>query len=152
MPGSGKSTVGKILAKLYSRPFIDTDALIEERAGKTISKIFEEDGEASFRALEHDIIKEISAKNCSVISTGGGAVLNPKNISALRENGKIYFLDRPLSALVPTADRPLALSAEEIKKRYEERYDIYISVADVRIDADCEVDAVVGKIKRSFGE
>ncbi|MBE6644103.1 MAG: shikimate dehydrogenase [Ruminococcaceae bacterium] len=151
MPGSGKSTVGKILAKLYERPFIDTDALIEERAGKTISKIFEEWGESSFRALEHEIIKEAAAKNCSVISTGGGAVLNPNNISALRENGKVYFIDRPLSALVPTPDRPLALSAEEIKKRYEERYGIYVSAADERIDADCEVDSVVEKIKRSFG-
>lgn len=150
MPASGKSTVGKRLANIYNRTFIDTDLLIEERTGRKISKIFEEDGESFFRSLENEIIKEVSAKTEAVIATGGGAVLNRDNIFNLKKNGKIYFIDRPLSALVPTSDRPLALSHEEIRKRFEERYDIYLSSADEVVNADSSVEDTVEKIKRSF--
>lgn len=151
MPGSGKSTVGKRLAELYGRKFIDTDLLIEERAGKKITEIFKECAEAGFRRLESEIIKETASENGAVIATGGGAVLNRLNVDLLRENGKIFFIDRPLGSLLPTPDRPLALTAEQIRKRYEERYGIYLSSADEKIDADTTVDSVVKEIERIFG-
>lgn len=126
MPGSGKTTIGKELAKRLDREFIDTDDIIKERFGD-ISEIFKVKGEGYFRKLERDVILETAAKCGTVIATGGGAVLCSENVFRLRQNGKIYFLDRPLEQIIPTSDRPLALDREAIKKRYDERYDTYLA-------------------------
>lgn len=150
MPASGKTTVGKILSEKYDRELIDTDSLIEKRAGKSVSDIFKENGEAEFRRLESEIIDEVSAKTGVIISTGGGAVLNGSNVTSLRKNGKLYFIDRPLESLLPTSDRPLASTREDIEKRYAERYNIYTSAADARILADCDAECVADKIERNF--
>ena len=152
MPASGKTTVGRILAKKYGRELIDTDSLIEKRAGKSISEIFKENGESEFRRLESETINEISAKTGVIISTGGGAVLNECNVTSLRKNGKLFFIDRPLECLLPTSDRPLASTSEDIKKRYAERYNIYTSCADVRVLADCDAECVADKIERNFDQ
>ncbi len=150
MPASGKSTVGAILTQIYGRRLVDTDALIVEKAGKTIPEIFSKDGEAVFRDLESEVIREISAMTGVIIATGGGAVLRPKNIRELRKNGRIYFIDRPLNNLIPTEDRPLSSTREAIEKRYNERYDIYRLSADERIDASGDAMSVAEAIKRSF--
>ncbi len=151
MPASGKSTVGKILAEELSREFIDTDALIEERSGMAISDIFKNYGEEHFRTLEAEVIRDASAQTGIIIATGGGTVLKEENISALKKNGRIYFIDRPLGALVPTEDRPLALTREAIEKRYNERYSTYKSTADKIISAECDAQCVAEKIKGDFG-
>lgn len=130
MPGSGKTTVGKILAERLGREFSDTDDIIVKKIGMPIAEYFERFGEPEFRRLESEVIKELSKTGGKVIATGGGAVLDPKNIDALKANGRVIFLDRPLEKLVPTADRPLANSAEVIKKRYDERYAKYCGAAD----------------------
>lgn len=150
MPASGKSTVGAIISERLGRTFIDTDELIVKKAGKPITEIFDEGGEALFREIECEVIKEVSASTSAVIATGGGAVLRQENIDALRENGRIYFIDRPLEALVPTSDRPTASNAESIKKRYAERYGIYTSTADKIISADCDADKVAELIIGDF--
>ena len=152
MPGAGKTTVGKILKRKLSRELIDTDTLIVEVAGKEISSIFAEDGEAAFRDIESDVICDVSKKSAVIISTGGGAILRDKNIRELRKNGKIYFIDRPLKALLPTKDRPLAQSRADIERRYAERYDRYLAVSDERIDADTTPEGVAERILRSFSE
>ena len=145
MPGSGKTTVGKILAQITNRVFVDTDRMIVEEYGE-ISKIFETKGETAFRDMETEAVKKAS-QNCGcIISTGGGAVLREKNIDALKSNGKVFFIDRPLENLIPTEDRPLAKDVEAIKKRYSERYEIYKATADVIIDADCDAKSVSQKI------
>lgn len=150
MPGSGKSTVGKIIAKKLKRDFIDTDEVIEKSYGKKISEIFSEIGESGFRAIESEAIREVS-KSCSlVIASGGGAVLKEENIKSFSKNGKIFFIDRPLNALIPTADRPLSSSKESIEKRYNERYEIYKRTADVHIDADSTADTVSNIIIEDF--
>ena len=131
MPGSGKSTVGALLCDRLQMPLIDTDACIVKRSGMAIPDIFATYGEAYFRRLESEVIAEVAQKSGCVIATGGGAVLNPQNVHALRKNGRIFFLDRPLKDLLPTEDRPLANSADAIRKRYEERYEIYCASADV---------------------
>lgn len=152
MPASGKTTVGKILAGRLRRQLIDTDDLITLRAKKPISRIFEDDGEKYFRALESEVIKECSSMTGVVIATGGGAVLSKNNVSALRENGRLYFLDRPLEELMPTSDRPLASTREAIQKRYKERYEIYRASADEIIDTGCNVKETADKIERIFSE
>ena len=150
MPASGKSTVGKILARLYSRELVDTDTLIEKMTKKSIPEIFKTEGEEKFREYEREAVKEASAKTGVIIATGGGAVLCKENIENLKKNGRIYFIDRPLEALVPTDDRPLSSDKEAIKKRYEERYSIYCSTADIKIGADCDAMSVAEKIKEDF--
>ncbi|MBR6603938.1 MAG: shikimate dehydrogenase [Clostridia bacterium] len=137
MPGSGKSTVGALLAKELGKPFIDTDSLIVEQTGTEISEIFAHQGEKVFRDIEEEIIREkVLSISGAVIATGGGAILRENNVRALKQNGKLYFLDRPLMDLMPTDDRPLASTAEDIKKRYDERYELYKTVSDIRIDCD----------------
>ncbi len=151
MPGSGKSTVGELLSKKMQRPFFDMDALIVEAAGKPISQIFAEDGEAAFRDLETRVLKDtLAQKNGLVIATGGGAVLRRENVDAMRRNGRIYFLDRPLQELLPTADRPLASDVQSIRKRYEERYEIYCASADHRIAVDGDAYSVADVIGKDF--
>ena len=146
MPSSGKTTVGNILREKLGRTLIDTDEVIVKNAGVSIPELFKEHGEAYFRNLESEAVKSTSDKTCSVIATGGGAVLRYENIRALMENGRIFFIDRPLSKLIPTGDRPLSSTVEAVKKRYSERYEIYKSSCDVVIDADCTPDEVAEKI------
>ena len=109
-------------------------------------------GEKKFRELESEAIKEVASVNRAVIATGGGAILKKENVSALRENGRIYFIDRPLSALIPTDDRPLSKTKEAIVERYNERYEIYCSSADVRVDASCDAAGVAEKINGDFNK
>ena len=151
MPGCGKSTVGKILAERLKMELFDLDAAIVRDAGKSIPEIFDEIGEKGFRALETKVLKEQAASRGNLIlATGGGAILREENVDAMRRNGKLYFLDRPICDLLPTEDRPLASSAEAIKKRYEERYDRYCTVADVRVDVKGSPDEVADLIERNW--
>lgn len=133
MPSSGKSTIGKALAAAMGREFFDSDEEIVREAGKPIPQIFAEEGEAAFRDLESRVIRDLGEKESIVLATGGGAVLREQNVDLLRGNGRIFFLDAPLETLVSTADRPLSSTPEDLRKRYEERYDIYRATADVRI-------------------
>ena len=130
MPGSGKSAVGKILAERTGLSFADTDQLITEKAGKTIPDLFRENGEPFFRDLESAVIRERSKQGGQVISTGGGAVLRPENVTALRQNGRLFWLNRDPDALVPTGDRPLADTADKMKRLWLEREPVYRAAAD----------------------
>ena len=150
MPGSGKTTVGKLLAQTLGRPYWDTDELITEKTGLTPAQIIEKEGEKAFRAVESQVIEAVSEQTGAVIATGGGAVLAPENVELLRQNGRLYFLDRPLAQLLPTADRPLSSSKEAMEKRYAERYPIYRAAADAVISNDGSAEMAAQQIKRSF--
>ena len=115
-----------------------------------IPEIFSTYGEKRFREIESEVINEVSARTGAIIATGGGAPLKRENVDALSQNGKIYFIDRPLEKLIPTDDRPLSSTREAVEKRYAERYDIYVSSSDVKIDASSEADAVADKILEDF--
>ena len=130
MPGSGKSTVGRILAGRTGRPLADTDQLVTEKAGKPIPDIFRENGEPAFRDLESSVIRDLAKTGGQIISTGGGAVLRPENVTALRQNGRLFWLDRDPGALVPTDDRPLADTEEKMKQLYLAREPVYRAAAD----------------------
>ena len=150
MPGSGKTTIGRVLSRWLGRQLFDSDALIVEKAGMQIKEIFEKYGEKYFRDLESEVIAEISARSGVIISTGGGAVLRNENVRRLRRNGRIYFLDRPIDDIRPTADRPLASEKEAIRKRYEERYSIYTSVCDCHITQFESVEKTADAVKGDF--
>lgn len=133
MPGSGKSTVGELLAKKLDRPFRDTDREIVARAGKPIPEIFRNEGETSFRDLETAVIADLSRTGGAVIATGGGAILRRENLDALRQNGALVHLDRPLDDLLPTADRPLADDLAKLRALCETRDPLYRRAADLTV-------------------
>ena len=130
MPGSGKSTVGKCL-NIEGFEFVDTDEECEKRCGCSIKELIQEKGEAYFRALETEVIREVSSMNCCIISTGGGAVLKEENVRALKRNGKLYFLNADLSRLQATDSRPLSDTQEKLARLYTERMSLYTETADV---------------------
>lgn len=150
MPSSGKTTLGKLTAQQLGKNFIDTDDEIVKKIGMPISDFFKKYGEQKFREEESKVIAEVSKVSGLVIATGGGAILNNRNIDLLRENGLLIFIDRPLSDLITTNDRPLSSNKDDLIKRYNERYDIYKSVADAKIDAVSDIDTNTSKIKEVF--
>lgn len=133
MPGSGKTTVGKVLAKRLGRTLVDTDKVIVQEQGKPIPEIFEEIGEEGFRNLETDVIRRVSKENGCIIATGGGAVLREENVEALKSNGAVIFLDRNIHAIIPTKTRPLSDSPDKLKKLFHVRYPVYKKAADIHI-------------------
>ena len=157
MMGSGKTTVGQILAKQLDYRFFDTDVLIERVAGKTINEIFATDGEDFFRDLESKILEELSPCTRSAIATGGGIVLRQQNWSHLKQ-GLIVWLDVPVEVLVSrlTEDktRPLLKTDDltlKLTKLLEERHSRYAE-ADLRIPITANqtpediVDQIIAKI------
>ncbi len=151
MPGSGKSTVGKALADVLNRPFIDTDAMIVERAGKEISEIFAEIGNDGFRKLEAEAVAAAANENSgAVIATGGGAILRDDNVRALKRTGRIYFLNRPLECIIPTEDRPLSRDREALEARFLERYPRYLATCDREIKTDEILEHTISAIKEDF--
>ncbi len=132
MPGSGKSTVGKLL-DIDGFSFVDTDEEIEKRCGCSIKELISREGEKYFRDLETEVINDISSKGCQIISTGGGAVLREENVNHLKRNGKLFFINANPCRLTPTDSRPLSDTADKLKKLYEERIDIYTATADVTV-------------------
>jgi len=129
MPGCGKSTVGAYLAGRAGRELVDIDREIERRAGMACGEIITQKGEAYFRALESEITKETGAKTGLVIATGGGTVLKPENIFALRQNGRLLWIQRDATRLA-TYGRPLSQSLLELEQA---RTPIYQGIADAVI-------------------
>ena len=147
MPGSGKSTVGKLLAERLGRSFLDTDELLVQRAGKTPAELIRAEGEPAFRDLESAVIREEAAPMTGcIIATGGGAILRDENIKELKRNGRIWFLDRPLEEIVPTDDRPLSGNRAQLEARYRERYPRYCATADRIISPASVLEQVVKEI------
>lgn len=152
--GTGKSTVGRIIARRLGLPFVDADAEVEARAGKSIRAIFEDDGEGVFRNLEEQVLADLTAGPPAVLATGGGAVLRESSRRRLRQFGWIVWLTaRPetLAARIQSnpqgvVDRP-ALTAHgtlaEIAAILEARTPIYQAVADATVDTEGRTPAEV---------
>lgn len=151
MPGAGKTTVGTLAAKALGRPFFDADAAIEERAGKPIPRIFAEEGEAAFRALETEVLAELGKRSGAVIATGGGAVLLQRNLPLLRQNGRILRLRRPLERL-PLEGRPLSASPERLREMERERESFYAAAADITLDNTGAAADTAAAVVRAFLE
>lgn len=150
MPGSGKSTIGNLLAKHLERTFVDTDALIVEKEKREISDIFKTNGEKYFRNVEKEVIASLASAKNSIISTGGGAILNEENVKNLMANGTVFFLDRDPEDLIPTDDRPLADKKEKIMKLYEERLPRYNSSCDVKIKVDNGIEETENEVLNAY--
>lgn len=138
--GSGKTTLGEGLADHFGMELIDTDKEIVKRENRSITDIFETDGEPYFRRLETELIKELSQKDNLIISLGGGLAANKVNHPYLKAAGKVILLDCgievTLKRIMGDASRPLTKNGEEdIIKRYNFRKPIYEAVADIIIDS-----------------
>ncbi len=148
MPGCGKTTIGKLLAKELSRTHVDIDDEITKKFGLSPKEIIEKQGEERFRQCETEVIKEISCQNSLVISTGGGVVTKTRNKFYLKQNGLIFFLDRETKNL-ETTGRPLS-NADGVQKLYEQRYPKYIDFSDFVVQKNEQAEKRVEQIITRF--
>lgn len=156
--GSGKTAVGKQLARLLDRPFIDSDHEIELRSGADIPRIFEEVGEAGFRAREREVIAELIARNGIVLATGGGAVLDARNRHDLAAHGWVVYLETSVSQQVEraarTRHRPLLQGVDATARLAELmriREPLYREIADLTLSTNHRrVQAVAERIAEEY--
>ena len=146
MPSCGKTTIGNHLKEQLKLPLVDTDEQVVKRIGMEIAEYAALCGETAFRDVESAVVAEVAAGSGTIIATGGGAILREENVRALKHNGIVIFIDRPLELLTATPDRPFSADPEALKKRFEERYDIYCYVADLQIDGSGSVEEVAKQI------
>ncbi len=139
--GAGKTTIGTLLAKAMGREFLDSDAVLQERTGVTVSDIFEHEGESGFRRREREVIADLVQRENIVLATGGGAVLDADNRRLLASRGTVIYLRVPLDAQLQhlRADRTRPLlqdgDPEEILKRLSvERDPLYRELSDYQVD------------------
>ena len=150
MPSSGKTTIGKALAARMGKRFADTDELIVGTTGKSIPEIFEKEGEKVFREIEKKVICDIAVNDGTVIATGGGVILDEKNVLALKRNGVIVYLDRKIDNLIATDSRPLSSNVDDLKKLYAKRKPLYEKYAEITIDDNDDVATVVRRAEEAL--
>lgn len=158
--GTGKTTAGKLLAERIGWSFVDTDVLIVQRAQKTIKEIFAAEGEAGFRDRESAVITDVCARNNTVISAGGGAILRPQNVAAMKNAGPVVWLQADADTLwqrisadaATTANRPNLTAAggvAEIKELLAKRTPLYAAAANHTLDvATLSVEEVVAALMK----
>lgn len=137
MPGSGKTTVGLLLARQLGRRLLDTDAMVAAAEGRPIPALFSNQGESYFRDAETSAAKRAAAETNTVIATGGGMVLRPENMTELGRTGIVCFLDRPPELLTQTdhSGRPLiGADADRIFALYRQRIGLYRTYAQITVD------------------
>jgi shikimate kinase len=139
--GAGKTSIGKALARRLDMKFIETDSLIEKKAGRSITEIFNEDGEPAFRRLEMEVVRDIAEEKNAVVACGGGIILNKINMDRLRQNAVIVYLEiKPeiiLSRLLNSGDNRPLLNTPDREQRIREllhrRQPLYEREADIKI-------------------
>lgn len=150
MPGCGKTTIGRALAKKLGRPLADVDERIIEKAGCSIPEIFAKEGEEGFRVREHRALAEIAKQSGLIISAGGGIVTRPENRDPMEENSVVVWLRRDLHKL-PTDGRPVSQSVP-LDELYRRRAPLYEAAAQVTVDNNGTVDETVDEIIRRVME
>ena len=149
MPGCGKTSVGMALAEALNRPFVDTDAMIVEAAGRPIPEIFATDGEEVFRALETEAVKAAGMMSGVVIATGGGVVTRERNYAPLSQNGRIVFIRRNVEEL-PIDGRPISQATPKAEL-YAKRLPLYKAFADVEVENNGKLTDTVEAILKVLG-
>lgn len=155
MPGSGKSTVGKILSKMLCMPLVDTDALVEQTAGKTIPELFAQGGESAFRDRETAAARQAATLDNTVIATGGGIILRPENMAALAATSLVFFRDRDLEDIVGEdhMGRPLVgKDPDKLRILYTQRIDLYRKYAQYTISDTKTAEEAAARIAALYRE
>lgn len=150
MSGCGKTTLGRLAAEKLGETFVDTDAAAVAKIGMPISEYFAKNGEAAFREIETEILKEYSLQNGLVISTGGGVVKNPDNIRLLKQNGRIIWLKRPAGLLESGNGRPLAPDAKSAARLYQERLPLYTAAAEAVVENDASLETALSRLLAAY--
>lgn len=150
LPGSGKTTLGELLAKKMGLNFIDLDDYIEEKSKMTIPQIFENFGEDEFRKLENKALQECFNMTNTVIATGGGIVVNPINRDLLKQSNNVIYINRPCKDIIENVDmanRPLLKNnPEKIYELNEQRSKYYCEVSKKIIKNDSDINIILNKI------
>ena len=151
--GSGKTTLGRRLAGRLDRPFVDTDELVQAKAGRSITDLVNEKGWAGFREMEHSVLEEVCARGDLVVATGGGIVLMPANRSLMKSCGRVFYLLAEVPLLLQRlAQEPLSgqrppLSGlplrEELATTLSERSPLYMEIADFILRAEEPVEELL---------
>lgn len=151
MPSAGKTTIGKMLEERMQKEFIDLDDVIIEKAGKSIPEIFEESGEAGFRAIETEAAIEVSKLNNKIIATGGGTIKHKVNMDYLRQNGITIFIDRDVDKLISSdPNRPLSKSSDALQKMHAERLPLYQKYAAYVAVNNSDIESTVKEIEEAY--
>ena len=151
MPSAGKTTIGKMLENRMQKEFIDLDDIIIEKAGKSIPEIFEESGEAGFRAIETEAAIEVSKLNNKIIATGGGTIKHKVNMDYLRQNGITIFIDRDVDKLISSdPNRPLSKSTDALEKMHAERLPLYQKYAAYVAVNNSDIESTVTEIEEAY--
>ena len=148
MPGSGKTTVARLLSEKTGRKVLDIDEMIVERAGMSIPEIFAQGGEAGFRKLETELISDAGKGSGAIIATGGGCVTVDRNYALLHQNGVIVWLQRNTDSL-PRDGRPLSATAD-LHEMYRRRVPLYEAFADITADNNGTPEACADSIWRQL--
>ncbi len=159
MPGSGKSTVGVLLAKRLGLGFVDTDLLIQQHAGCTLQDIVDSEGYQALRAVEEDVLLRLDVER-HVVSTGGSAVYSAKAMNHLKGYGVVVFLDIPLDLVIKRIGdyslRGISRRPDQsLEELFEERFELYSRHADITVsgagrDQDEVCEAVVEALETQF--
>ena len=156
--GSGKTSVGRVLARRLGWRFVDLDESIERRAGMSVAEIFKDSGEAEFRRLESAELAAIPETVATVIATGGGTMIDPTNQRLMAERGQSVWLNAPLELIIDRLDgprgldRPLYGTHAELEKLFTSRVSIYEQSSQiVMIDAGSTIDEVADKVELVLG-
>ncbi|MDL2323816.1 shikimate dehydrogenase [Ruminococcaceae bacterium OttesenSCG-928-A16] len=152
MPSSGKSKLGKAVAKKLHKEFLDLDTALVQKAGKPIPQIFAEDGEAYFRQLETEVLAEETKLPGRVLSTGGGVVTQSRNLPLLHQNGVVVFINRPLALLQTGKGRPLSSSPAALETMAKQRLPLYRQAANIEVENNAPFMQVVHKILEETNE
>lgn len=151
MPSAGKTTIGKMLENRMQKEFIDLDDIIIEKARKSIPEIFEESGEAGFRAIETEAAIEVSKLNNKIIATGGGTIKHKVNMDYLRQNGITIFIDRDVDKLISSdPNRPLSKSSDALAKMHAERLPLYQKYAAYVAVNNSDIESTVTEIVEAY--
>ena len=150
MPGCGKSTLGRALAKKLDRTFVDTDEEIVKEAGRPIPEIFANEGEDAFRRLESRVLARVGKQSAQVIATGGGVVTREENYPSLSQNGVLIFIERELSQLARDG-RPLSLN-NSLEEMYAKRLPLYRRFADGTVFGNGNVEETTEKLMEAVNE
>jgi shikimate kinase len=151
MPGAGKSTIGVLLAKTLGMSFVDTDLLIQEKEGRLLQDIIEQDGVEKFLAIEETVILQLNNVNC-VIATGGSVIYSNNAIQSLKKNGKLFYLKLRYNEIAQRlgniANRGVAMGkGQKLMELFNERVMLYEKYADRIVDcSDAGIEEVVLKI------
>ena len=158
--GSGKTTIGKALAKLMEMKFVDIDKVIEAHEKKSVAKIFEEKGQIYFRDLEREVISQEALRNNCVIATGGGSILDNENVKRLKETSFIVFLNATIDCLYlrlkNNTTRPILNDSEDKRKLIEELLekrkllDMMSADCIIDIDSNTNIYETITKIKEKY--